>query len=313
MYNNTNKNLANESLSVLHQLSSLTFENRQECTAIPAITKGQYLSALTAGLNEIQTLPCAAPESAAFLTDLQSKGSSLQENIGMLFMKQHIIPFSYLLFVFPTINKQELFNILKQVAIHVCKGIFSIKTERLYASDRNVAELRNARNKMLEIFAKTPPETGISRELIAQTLKCHPNVLATVVADCGEKIQDNWRLKCSDEGIKDFTFYEDDKILIEKAHLEEKKHVPQETEEKKSDPTSKAKITKIIYEELRNQGVLTYEQILSIVQKEMGADAMNNYEDSVNEAIEGNCIKIGNSILLPKVDDENIEPVIIKN
>ncbi len=325
-----------ESKNILHQLGLRGGEFLPEWHGQKTLTPDHYLDVLTAGMNDSQNLPMASPESRPFLTDLQKNTENLHNAVGELFQRQHVIPFTFIREFLPHADPAQLLDVIKNIAVHVCRGIFAINSDRVFGGEKNVAELRRVRNAVLELLRKSP--SGVfTRDSVAAAIglpvATNRALLDKVLPDVCDKVNWKWQLRFVTEALEDFSPESIPKSAVPlsteptvaqgKADAEEDKEVHAEaegkkamTEEEKQDPAmdvdeaTKAKMAETITDELRRQGVgvMNYEQIESLLKHELGIDT-DKIQSVVQDIIAQNCVSIGNAIILAKTGDPSIQIV----
>jgi len=284
----------------------------------------EYINLMTKGTNVELELPYTPAEAKPFLVNLQKRAGNLHAILSELFNKQQVIPFSFLQDFLNTYDIKEILGILKNMSIHLGRGIFVLNSDRVYSNEINPSEYRKIRNQILEIFKnmlKSNNLNGITIHEITVILKENYNriIVNRVLLDLCEKCGENWKLRFTEDAIHDF-----EKIVeienIPKISEEIKGNIAQEAHLSPPKKISKKNLGKeelelniknLVINELRNEGVKTYMQLLNLAKQTVESSLYTELEEILQKIINENCITIKNAILLIQSDNLELNSVFL--
>eukprot|EP00831_Metopus_contortus_P084781 TRINITY_DN9709_c0_g1_i5.p1 TRINITY_DN9709_c0_g1~~TRINITY_DN9709_c0_g1_i5.p1 ORF type:complete len:322 (+),score=58.98 TRINITY_DN9709_c0_g1_i5:150-1115(+) len=244
--------------------------------------------------------------------------SSLIESMRQLFRKQQILPFSYIKELLKVQDSASFFSSLSSCSVHLTSGLFAIKSERLYASESNVWDLRKARNAVLDTLRRLPIHESISKEALFQQGIASREILNRILPEIADQKDGQYRLKFIDESIDDFNSHLPFDSLVSDSRSSIAAHKAPEI---RSEPMEDTKLSNVIdeaelamakevvIEELRRDGVSNSSILLGTLKNDRRIKNKDNLDAVLKKVVQENCVVIEESILLSESNDSTLQPL----
>ena len=302
---------SDDSKNLMQAIIEVKDEFKMESDEIEKYNTEKYMSLITAGINEVKELPYINPEAKPFLCNLQKSSETLNTLLGELFQRQQVIPFIFLNEFFTKYTRENVIKVLKSLSAHVCRGIFALNSDRLYSSERNPNQLRNARNNLLKLLRDIPPLKEIPREEIDKKMNCPIPIITRVLEDVGESENNQWRLKFSEYGLDDFEEAISDYPLLSKTMTDIQENEPKKKFQKGIEEGTEGfeRVELEMIEELKNEGVMTYMQLLNIAKQKVSSEMYSKLDPMLERIIGTNAVTIKNVVVYAKASDPSTQEV----